>query len=220
MKKLPQTANHKLPTNRGFSGSRFWHRFSKSGQSPMLKFTTGFTLVELMVAVSVFVMVMVISMGSILSIFDANKKSQTLRTVMDNLNFSLEAMTRTIRFGTNYHCDVTVGDISTPAPRDCPTGASSIIVKAADGSRVVYKLNNGRVIRSINGGADYFVTSSDVTISDLKFRVVGSTSYSVGGDLYQPQVIITISGNAGVKATTRSSFNMQTTVSQRMFDSQ
>jgi len=180
----------------------------------------GFTLVELMVSVSVFVVVMVISMGSILSIFDANKKSQTLRTVMDNLNFSLEAMTRTIRFGTNYHCDVTVGDISTPAPRDCPTGATSIVVKSAEGRNVVYKLSGSRIARSINGGSDYYVSSQDVTITDLKFRVIGSTPYSTGGDVYQPQVIITISGYSGIKATTKSTFSLQTTVSQRLFDSQ
>ena len=62
----------------------------------------GFTLIEIMVAVSIFSLIMVISMGSILSVFDANKKSQTLRTVMDNMNFTLEGMTRTIRFGRNY----------------------------------------------------------------------------------------------------------------------
>jgi prepilin-type N-terminal cleavage/methylation domain-containing protein len=189
----------------------------------------GFTLVELMVSVSVFVIIMTISMGSILSIFDANKKSQTIRTVMDNLNFSLEAMTRTIRFGTNYHCDVTVGDITTPAQRDCTTGASSMVVKTSDGvTRVAYKLAEGRIRRYVGSEIDYIsdntegyaVTSADVTITDLTFRVVGSTPYSNGNDLYQPQAIITVSGFAGIKPTTKSSFSLQTTVSQRMFDSQ
>lgn len=175
-----------------------------------------------MTSVSIFVVVMVISMGSILTIFDANKKSQTLRTVMDNLSFSLEAMTRTIRFGTNYHCDVTTGDVSVPTPRDCNLGASSIIVKASDGiTKVSYELNNGRIARSINGGADYFVTSSDVTITDLKFRVIGSTPYSSDPhDLFQPQVIITVAGYSGTKPTIKSTFSLETTVSQRMFDSQ
>lgn len=186
----------------------------------------GFTLIELMVSVSVFVIIMVISMGSILSIFDANKKSQSLRTVMDNLNFTLEVMTRTIRFGTNYHCDVTTGDITTPAPVDCALGRSSIVVKASDGRKVAYKLKtdgNGivRIARSINGGTDYFVTSSDVTITNLTFRVIGSLPYSsTPHDLVQPQVIITVNGNAGVRATVKSTFSLQTTVSQRMFDSQ
>jgi prepilin-type N-terminal cleavage/methylation domain-containing protein len=205
-------------------------KFPMTNQIQMTKSKTkksGFTLVELMVSVSVFVVIMVISMGSILSIFDANRKSQSLRTVMDNLNFTLEAMTRTIRFGTNYHCDVTIISPPINSPRDCVNGASSIVVKAFDGSQVIYKLKtdgNGvvRIVRSnsnISSGADYYVTSSDVTITSLAFRVIGSLPYS-SGDLIQPQVIITVNGNAGVKATVKSSFSLQTTVSQRMFDSQ
>lgn len=184
----------------------------------------GFTLVELMVSVSVFVVIMTISMGSILSIFDANKKSQSLRTVMDNLNYTMEAMTRTIRFGTHYHCDLNPIYNPITSTHDCVSGASSIAVLAPDNTNTVtYRLSNGFIVRtntSINGGADYNVTSSDVTITNLTFRVIGSTPYSVGQDSFQPEVIITISGYAGVKPTIRSTFSLETTVSQRMFDSQ
>ena len=64
---------------------------------------SGFTLVELMVSVSLFVIVMTISMGSILSVFNANRKAKNIRNVMDNINFTLEGMTRTIRFGSNIY---------------------------------------------------------------------------------------------------------------------
>ena len=73
---------------------------------------TGFTLVELMVSVSIFAIVMFISLGSILSILDANQKSKTLRSVMDNLNSAMESMTRTVRFGINYHCGSSVFAVS------------------------------------------------------------------------------------------------------------
>jgi len=192
--------------------SIFNFQFSKNSR--------GFTLVELMVAVSLFAVIMVISMGSILSVFDANRKSQSLRTVMDNLNFTMEAMTRTIRFGSTYHCDSTVGDIT--VPRDCGNNgpATSLVFKAPDGTRVIYKLSGGHIARSINGGPEYFLTSSDMTIQSLTFRVFGSPTYQSGGDLFQPQVIIVISGFAGTKETSKSSFSLETTVSQRQFDSQ
>jgi prepilin-type N-terminal cleavage/methylation domain-containing protein len=185
----------------------------------------GFTLIELMVSVSIFVVVMTISMGSILTIFDANKKSQTLRTVMDNLNFSLEAMTRTIRFGTNYHCG---SGVPLSSPLDCQNngiGENSITVIASNGDQVTYKLVGTRILRDIypqlgSISLNYPITSSDVTITDLKFRVYGSVPYDPTYDLFQPQAIITVSGIAGVKATTRSSFSLETTVSQRLFDSQ
>lgn len=181
----------------------------------------GFTLVELIVSVSLFAVIMLISMGSILSVFEANRKSQSLRAVMDNLNFTLEAMTRTIRFGTNYHCDYTAGTLT--SPRDCVAGATSISVLDSSGlNQVTYKLSNNRIARTINGGADYYLTSSDVTIQNLKFYVFGSTKYSTSADLYQPQVIVVVGGYAGssTRPTSQSSFSLQTTVSQRVFDSQ
>jgi len=59
-------------------------------------------------------------------------------------------------------------------------------------------------------------------INNARFinRLLACVFYSVGNDLYQPQIVITINGFSGVKATTKSSFSLETTVSQRMFDSQ
>lgn len=184
----------------------------------------GFTLIEIMVSVSVFMIIMTISMGTIVTIVDANRKSQTLRTVMDNLNFTIEAMTRTIRFGTNYHCDVTDTTPAITSPNDCVSGASSIVVKASNGDTVTYKLVGGQIKRDVDrlvgiDTYDYALTSPDVFIATTTFRVIGSYPYS-SGNLFQPQVIIVISGYSGTKATSKSSFGLQTTVSQRVFDSQ
>lgn len=179
----------------------------------------GFSLVEIMVSVSIFAIIMVISSSSVLSVFDANRKSQSLRAVMDNLNLTMEAFTRAIRFGTTYHCDVTVGTLSSPL--DCGgAGASSLSIYDTNGLQITYKLSNGRIVRSISGGTEYALTSSDVTITRLAFRVYGSPLYNNGADLFQPQVIIVVSGFAGTKATTQSTFSLETTVSQRIFDFQ
>lgn len=178
----------------------------------------GFTLIELMVSVSVFIIVMVISMGSILSVIDANRKSQSLRSVMDNLNYTLESMTRSIRFGTSYHCDINQGIVS--MPRDCAGGASSIAVRSSSGVQVVYKLVNGRLVRTLNGTTDYYLTGSDVTITKANFWVTGSDPYASGANLSQPRVVVVLSGYVGIKQTTHSTFTIETTISQRLFDTQ
>ncbi len=184
----------------------------------------GFTLVELMVSLSVFITVMVISMGSILSVVDANRKSQSLRSVMDNLNYTLESMTRNIRFGSAYHCDITQGTAS--SPRDCSGGANSMAVTSSAGTLVTYRLNGGRIARATNcvggvvGCTEYYMTGTDVTITAMNFYVSGSGTYGGGSNLYQPKAIITISGYVGSKQTSKSTFTIETTVSQRMFDSQ
>jgi len=69
-----------------------------------MKTDKGFTLIELMVSVSVFIIIMTISMGAILGVFDSNRKSRALRTVMNNLNLSMESMSKEMRYGSSYHC--------------------------------------------------------------------------------------------------------------------
>ena len=186
--------------------------------NPEFKNCNGFTLIELMVAVSVFVVVMFISGGAILRVLDANQKSKTLRSVMDNLNVTLESMTRTIRFGTNYHC----GPIAVPPqppPLDCSGGSNALTVRDVyTGLPVTYSLSGGCIARSINGAANQCLTSPDVNITNMTFRVSGSAPYP---DLFQPLVVIVIGGTVtGSKPGTQSSFSLETTASQRNFDLQ
>lgn len=178
----------------------------------------GFTLIEIMVASSIFVIIIMLSSGSILTIFDANQKSKNLRSSMDNLNFTLESMTRAIRFGSSYHCSSS--NPPTSSPRDCDdnqAGSSTFYFLDDAGNQVRYTLNSGTIYRSINGSSDYALTSSDITIDKLTFRVYGSAIYP---DLFQPQVIIVISGHVGTKAFTNSTFTLHTSISQRRFDFQ
>jgi prepilin-type N-terminal cleavage/methylation domain-containing protein len=172
----------------------------------------GFTLIELMVSVSIFSLVMVISMGSIVTVLDANRKSQNLRAVMDNLNSSLEGMTRTMRFGTNYHCGTT-GTLSQPL--DCPGGSNSLTVLSFSGVQTTYSLSGGRIIRNDTSG-NYYVTSPNIIVQNLTFWVFGSSPYP--GNLLQPRVIVLITGYSGSDLDTRSSFSLQTTISQRKID--
>ena len=76
---------------KGLPGSAFRNR----------KTTTGFTLIELMVSVALFAIVVMISMTAILSVVDSTKKAQSMKSVMNNLNFALETMTRSIKTGTD-----------------------------------------------------------------------------------------------------------------------
>ncbi len=185
----------------------------------------GFTLIEIMVSVSIFSIIIFIVIGSIMTVFNESRKSQAMQTVMDNLNSTVESMTRTIRFGSTYHCDINSGDINTT--QDC--GTSGAPVAAANSFAVkfnnvvnIFKLDpgTGRIQQSRNGGASYYyITGSDLVIDKLMFYVSGTTNYS-GGDTRQPLVTIVIEGHSGSKVESQYSFSMQTSVSQRVFDSQ
>lgn len=177
----------------------------------------GFTLIEIMTSLTIFLTIMTISMGSVLGIFDANRKSQSLRTVMSNLNLAVESMSREIRFGKNYHCgtDGTLTD-----PRDCASGdsfLSFLSLLSSDDLQVVYRLTGTRLEKSIDGGATYLaVTAPEIEIESLIFNVVGTNV----NDNAQPKVLIRIKGKSGSsdKPKTQSSFTLETLVSQRSLD--
>jgi len=185
----------------------------------------GFTLVELLVSTAIFAVVMTISVGALLSLADANKKAQAIKSVMNNLNFALESMARNMRVGFDYHCEEigTLSNIETP--QDCSSNGGVLLAfEAHDGNietsadQVVYRYDatNKRIERSEDGGATFsYVTAPEVQIDELKFYALNTSR----ADNNQAKIVITLKGTAQASdlriATT---FAIQTTVSQRLLD--
>lgn len=190
----------------------------------------GFTLIELMVATSIFVIIMLASMGALFTLLDAAKSSRALRTAMDNVNFAMESMTRSIRMGTNYYC-VTEGarmpdeSIVSEGGHNCfPDGGTLIAFISqpqtgeTEGSLAGYKIANTGDYRTIqkctsNNSSDCVsIISSDVNIDTLKFFVKGSAV----DDKIQASVYIIMKGTVTTK-NGPVSFSLQTMASQRNF---
>ena len=182
----------------------------------------GFTLIELLVSVAIFSVVVMIALGALLAMSEADRKAQALKTVVNNLNFSLESMSRTIRTSVNYQCNIT--------GQDCASGGASIRVLDPAGRTVDYWFNNaqanlcnqspaavGCILRSINGSSWAPLTAPEVVISSAKFFVLGSARYSTG-DRTQPRVVMLMSGYVQFTETQTTPFNIQTTVTQRVYD--
>jgi prepilin-type N-terminal cleavage/methylation domain-containing protein len=153
----------------------------------------GFTLIEMIVAVGVFTVAITIILASFLNITDIQRKTAAIRTINDNLNFSLETMMREIRSGTSY----SIGE----------SGTSLSIVNNYK-KNIVYNLNtvDNQIERSEEGGPVIVLTAPEVKITKLFFVVDNS---------FQPIVTIIISGETGESEKTKSVFNLQTTISQR-----
>ena len=193
----------------------------------------GFSLIELMVAMTIFSVVMLVSVGALLAIIDANRKAQALQSVMNNLNFALESMSRTIRVGTDYHCKV--GNDPTPpapatlaVPNDCTGGNGGGVLLAVEASngdpaditdQIVYRFNNGRIERSVESGASGTfipITAAEVQIDDMRFYVTG-TDPLTASDFVQARAVITLKGQAG-EGDANTEFNVQASVVQRLLD--
>jgi prepilin-type N-terminal cleavage/methylation domain-containing protein len=177
------------------------------------KLTYGFTLVELMISIAVFSSVMVASMGSIFVMLNSNRKSEAVRTILDNMSYTMDDMVRAIRFGSIYHCG---SSFPLNIPNNCNSGDTTLTFVDSSGTQITYKLVSGQIVRTI-GGVDYFLTSGDANIQSLTFFVLGATTY-VNGDFNQPKVIIVIKGTAGVNTISQTPFLLETTVSQRKLD--
>lgn len=170
----------------------------------------GFTLIELMVAVSIFIIIMTISMGSIISIFDSNRKSQSLKTVLTNMNIAVESMSKEMRYGKNYHCGFE-GTIT--IPQNCASGDTWISFLSSDNLQITYRLNGQTIEKEVNDGGYIAVTAPEIVIDDLTFYTLGAGT----GDTLQPKVLIKIKGHAGANKG-RTEFTLETLVSQRTLD--
>src|SRR3989344_1216880 len=169
----------------------------------------GFTLIELMVAVSIFIIIMTISMGSIIGILDANRKSRSLKTVLNNLNLAVESMSKEMRFGKNYHC----GSGTITEPQNCPSGGTLMSFLSSDDLQITYRLNGTTIEKKTEDEIYLPVTGPEITIDDLTFFTFGAAKV----DLLLSNVIIKIKSHAGT-GKGQSNFTLQTLVSQRNLD--
>jgi prepilin-type N-terminal cleavage/methylation domain-containing protein len=182
----------------------------------------GFSLVEMLVAVALFSGVMIIAVGALLSLIDANRKAQAINSVMNNLNFALENMSRNIRVGSTYHCEVTNNvPVDVDEVKDCSNGGELFAFEASNGDsgdstdQIVYRINGTQLEKSEDSGNTFItITAQEVSIDNFSFYVDGT---SLSDDM-QPRVVIILQGSAGVKEKIRTEFNLQTTVSQRVLD--
>lgn len=185
---------------------------------------SGFTLVELMVAVSIFTTVAVIATGAALSANQLNQKAQAIKLVMDNLNFALDSMTLKMKKGGGYYCD-SAGSFGDPpnypsssGGQQCLNGGTAIAFFLDDNptnpTRYIYRFTDGRLQFSQNnlsGSMTPFtsITTSEITILGGKFYV-----YDIDQPDKQPRILVSIYGRAQTGRES-SDFAVETAVSDR-----
>lgn len=169
----------------------------------------GFTLVELVTALGLFIAIMTISLGSILGIFAANSKSRSLKTVMGNLNLTVETMSKEMRYGKKYHCGA--GTLTTP--QDCANGDTLVSFLSTEGEQITYRFINNTIEKKVESGEYVGISAPEAVIDSAQFYVFGATV----GDTFQPKMIVKIQGHVD-SGKSRSDFTLQTMVSQRSID--
>jgi len=197
--------------------------------------TQGFTLIEVLVSLSLFTVVVTMAVGTLLVLIDANGKQQSAQSVVTNMSFALDSMTREIRTGYFYECESlssSLTETSGSVYNDCASGATNFAFSESGGSltggmdsnRIAYRLNGTAIERRLgnpatNGVNWRAITAPEVVVDTLEFIVTGARPYSDGGiNVKSPIVTIFVSGTAGNVSGLDTSFNLQTTVTQQILD--
>lgn len=177
-----------------------------------IKNNKGFTLVEMMVSVAMFSIVLVISLGAILTVLDSNRKAQTLTSVINNLNFTLESMTRSIKTGVEPS---TAGGVLTIQGIDLSAGTFDREeirfkrIEDADG--------RGAIGRCKGIGCTNFVAITAPEVDVETFIVIPNDGYDTN-DSVQPRTMLYVEGDVYISEKIQSRFRIQTSVSQRRLD--
>lgn len=198
----------------------FGDAISSRTKSASSKLTTGFTIIETMIALSVFLIVIVIGVGALINAYLINKKSQDMRSIMDGLSFSMDDMSKSIRTGYDYHCLDGQGGSDISIAYSC-LGGYGIAFKHIDPNnnnvyQWVYSIQSGKLYRSTDGGNSAVqMTPNEIVLdgSTYNFSVIGAENT----DTEQPLVIIRLVGKI-TSSRVETPFSLQTAVSQRLVD--
>ena len=198
----------------------------------------GFSLLEMLVALTVFTIAIFISTGMLLTLSQAQEHATAFQNLQDNMRFALDSMGKSILVGKNYRCfaapladppgfaitdanangdldGLEIADncnfgsgVSTFAYQSFPTPTYPL------GRLIVYQMSGNKIMRSVNNGNFVAVTDPLFEVDRLLFYATGPAA----NDQYQPKVTILIHAFLPVRQGSPIDLNLETTVSQRRID--
>lgn len=182
------------------------------------KTQAGFTLVEVLVALTLFVFVVLAAISSLYSVNDAYRKVTAMRSVLDNLSFAMESMSRTVRTSRHIICN---GTLNSSGTRNCsfPNNPASRLsmYSLVHNYEIEYRLNattQQLEKRMKEGGtwSDWIsITAPEIKIHSFSVFVQGSDT----NENLQPGVILLVRGIAAAYTGETTPFALHTFISQR-----
>ncbi len=167
----------------------------------------GFTIVEMVVAVTIFSVVVVIAIGSFLAVLTANTKSLGVKNIQQDARYIMDQIAHDVRSGTIDYVN-----------HDDKLSTLHIVLR--DGSRVEYSFvvlgsedGAGNIFYKDANGNSTKINSDKVDIIDMKFAVYPNSSSELSSE--QPRV--TIIGVFQSKDDAKSRFRVQTSVVSRQY---
>ena len=166
---------------------------------------SGFGLVELLVAVSLFSIVTMIAVGGFIGSLRNQRRAAALVAAQSSLSLVVEQMAREMRLG-HYFCDT--------AHTTC-SGLNEVMFVDSNSNTITYRFNNNAIERSEDGNLTFEkLTSDSVVVEYLVFRLQGN----LASDTFPPRITISIGARGKDVPRGAEIVRMQTTVSARFLD--
>jgi len=179
----------------------------------------GFTLVEVLAGIFIFVLVVGTATSLLVSAFSAQRRALALREIIDSASYVIDYMARAISMAKKMGIEIR-GDSTV-----CPGGLTgkNYIVGIPNQSITfrTYKLNecqtfeletSTRRIREIRGAQENYLTPGSLEVTNLRFFVQGDDP----GDNLQPKVTIFLEIQKRGQPETK--ISLQTTITQKDLD--
>lgn len=182
----------------------------------------GFTLIETLVAVTLFTFVTFVAVTALFSLQEFNNKLKITKKIYENVYLSMDIISSDLKQGTNfenlyYSTLGGNGDICSTAPgynldTSCLSFDYLNIGNNNSSSRVGYYLEDGKIKKYSDPTLPQSITSDDIEITKLKFVLVGTNNFSTG-DMQQPMMKIIVKGKSKTSPVTN--FSIESIISQR-----
>lgn len=176
----------------------------------------GFTIIELLVTIGLFSVIVAIAAGGFTSALRAQRQVAALISAQANAGLALEQIAREARTGYLFCHDTSgVPTCSCTVSVDVWTCSELNFINGY-GTEVNYAIADGGLTKKESGGAAQPVTSDNVFVSNLTFRLFGHQE----GDHWTPRITILmgVSPSSTDPVLRANVLNLQTTVSARTID--
>ncbi len=187
----------------------------KQNENKHLKSSDGFTIVELLVAMAVFVFILVAAIGIFLNSLKNQRFLAELVSINNNAGVVLEQMMREMR--TGYFDDTNGAPVLLGSCKNSIAFFSGADISSGP-QKVTYSLKDGGIFRAVGDSDPVAITADNVDVANLCFA---TNRYSQTGkaECYPPRVTILMevkSKNLEAESADSPSSFLQTTVSPRI----
>jgi len=159
----------------------------------------GFTVMELLVSSSLFIILIAIASGAFIQTLRTQRTVTNLSASLNDVSFVIEQIAREVRTGSSF---------SGSASKD------TLRFRDPDGIEIGYKHRGSQIGRcegACSLDSDYDpLTAPDVNLSSATFILQGASSFD--GEPPRVTILLSVEGESNIK------INLQTTISARRLD--